>query len=181
MIEPALNQYAPPTAMVADVAAEHEGTSELNYFSANGRVGRLRYLAYVTGASLIHAVVAGLLTLVFRGSVLAIVVNTALYLALFAFTIVTGIKRCHDMNISGWWSATFFIPLIGLAWIFWPGTQGPNRFGPPPPANTTGVRVLALVLPVIFVIGVLAAISIPAYMNYMKKAQAPQQASQQQP
>ena len=61
--------------------------------------------------------------------------------------------------------------------MFWfiPGTSGSNRFGAPPPPNSTGVILLALILPIIFVIGIVAAIAIPAYQDYATRARASQQ------
>lgn len=45
-------------------------------------------------------------------------------------------NRLRDIDRSGWWVVLLFVPLVhavvlvGLA--FWPGTRGPNRFGPSP-------------------------------------------------
>ena len=66
------------------------------------------------------------------------------------------------------------VPLANLALylvlLIMPGTQGANRFGDPPPPNSTGVIVLALVVPIIAVIGLVAAIAIPAYQDYTERA-----------
>lgn len=47
-----------------------------------------------------------------------------------------GIRRLHDIDKSGWWFLLSFVPLLNIALaaalLFWPGTQGDNRFGPPP-------------------------------------------------
>ncbi len=47
------------------------------------------------------------------------------------------IKRWHDRDKSGWWVLVGLIPVIGSIWILienglLPGTEGANRFGPPP-------------------------------------------------
>lgn len=48
------------------------------------------------------------------------------------------IRRLHDLDKSGWLSLLSFVPLanVGLSFylIFFKGTEGPNRFGPPRPA-----------------------------------------------
>lgn len=150
------NQYAPPIAAVADIVPESVGHSPLNLFSSDGRIGRLRYLAYTTGASILQGVLMGLLTAVL-GSTLSFVFIAALYVAGIWFTVVCGIKRCHDLDISGWWCLTLFIPLIVLAFIFVPGSAGSNRYGPPPPPNTPGVKILGLMVPVLgFLLGLVA-------------------------
>jgi len=73
------------------------------------------------------------------------------------------IQRSHDMNLSGWWSLAAFIPLVGLVWIFKGGTPGTNRWGAPPPPNGLAVRVFGLMMPIVFAIGMIAAIAIPSY------------------
>ena len=78
------------------------------------------------------------------------------------------------MNLSGWFSLLALIPLVGLVWVFKGGTPGANRFGAPPPPNTLGVKIIACVFPLIFVIGILAAIALPAYQQYTVKARAAQ-------
>ncbi len=183
MIDHASNQYAPPVANVQDVAPT-AAPGELRYFSAKGRIGRLRYLAYTIGASLIHSVVSGALTAALgaaAGQTAGTVVMVTSFVVLMWFTVLCGIKRCHDLDMSGWWSLTLIVPLITLMWIFVPGSKGANRFGPPPPPNTTGVRILAFLLPVVCIIGIVAAITIPAYNSYVVKARAAQAANQASP
>ena len=51
-----------------------------------------------------------------------------------------------------------------------PGTDGPNRFGAPTPPNSVGVLIAAWAMPVIMIIGVVAAIALPAYQDYQKRA-----------
>ena len=64
MNDTTLNQYAAPTAEVADVAPP-TAAAELRLFSAQGRIGRLRYLAYSTGASVLYNIALGLLVFSF--------------------------------------------------------------------------------------------------------------------
>jgi uncharacterized membrane protein YhaH (DUF805 family) len=173
-----LNHYAPPRARVADLAPD-EPVAELKLFSHEGRIGRLRYLAYVTGASMVYGIAISVVAaLTITSPVLTMVATLAFLVVLVWFTMVSGIKRCHDADLSGWCSLLGFIPLVGLAFIVVPGTQRANRFGAPPPPNTWGVRLLAVVLPVVCVVGILAAIAIPQYAIYTAKARAAQQAGQ---
>lgn len=44
-------------------------------------------------------------------------------------------RRLHDLNASGWWQLITFIPfgqLLMIAFIFFKGTEGPNKYGEPP-------------------------------------------------
>lgn len=55
---------------------------------------------------------------------------------------IAGAQRCRDIGWSGWIVLLTYIPVIGLAvWLvllFYPGTRGPNRYGPDPLAEAGG-------------------------------------------
>lgn len=68
-----------------------------------------------------------------------IVVTLALMLAALALVVpvlALLVRRFHDQNLSGWWVLLGFIPYLGgfilLLVMTFPGTSGPNRFGPDP-------------------------------------------------
>lgn len=45
------------------------------------------------------------------------------------------VRRIHDLNTSAWWLLITLIPLGGLLFFALPfkkGTEGPNKYGPPP-------------------------------------------------
>jgi hypothetical protein len=60
----AVNPFQPPRAEVSDVHQRGQGYQEPTVWSAKGRVGRLRYLAYLMGGYLVFflavAVLSGL-------------------------------------------------------------------------------------------------------------------------
>ncbi len=184
MPEPTFNQYAAPAANVADIAPE-TGYAALDYFSANGRIGRLRYMAYLVGGGFLLNIATGVAAGIFVAAApgLLSVMNVVAWIPFTWWLVINGIKRSHDFNASGWWSAATLIPFASLIWLFVPGTQGANRYGPPPPPNTTGVKILALFAPLFFVaiVGVLAAVAIPAYKDYIAKAHAAQRVQPAQP
>jgi uncharacterized membrane protein YhaH (DUF805 family) len=181
MTEQTMNHYAPPVAGVADVLPDDGRVAELKLFSAKGRIGRLRYLAYSTGAWLIYSAgTTGALLALGANNTIAVTFNIAAFVVLLWFGFVTNIKRCHDLGISGWWSIASILPIVTLIWAFKGGDDGGNLFGPKPPPNTWGVRILGLLLPVVMIIGIVAAIAIPAYKTYSDKARAAQ-AAQQRP
>ncbi len=172
------NPFAPPGAVVSDVNLTPEAFQPVRVFSIAGRMGRLRYLSYVIGASLLIGFVGGGILGaigVAMNSALVIGLGTVLmYGGILVLTVMFLIQRSHDMDLSGWFSILAFIPFVGLYWLFKGGTPGPNRFGPPPPPNTLGVKILAWILPVIFIVGILAAIALPAYNSYVQRAKAAQ-------
>jgi uncharacterized membrane protein YhaH (DUF805 family) len=49
--------------------------------------------------------------------------------------ILTGIRRLHDRDQSGWWMLLSFVPLIGVIFLLFLAAGSPdervNRFGPP--------------------------------------------------
>src|SRR5262245_54532042 len=103
------NPYAAPRAEVGDVETVQE-YQEVRIWSASGRIGRLRYLAYAIGGTLIGAFLAGILAAVLGaiGAILAVVV----YIALLVFSVMVMIQRSHDMNWSGWTVLLSIIPLV---------------------------------------------------------------------
>lgn len=173
----AMNPYAAPRAAVADVYDREGDTQPVKWFSARGRVGRMRYLARTfVGYLLLLVGVFGLSMLAGAAGAGAAagIVGFVVMIPYFLFLILLTIQRSHDMGWSGWTAILAFIPLVGLVWIFNSGTEGSNRFGAPPPPNTTLVKIGALMFPIIVVIGIIAAIALPAYQGYVQRAKAAQ-------
>jgi len=102
------------------------------------------------------------------------VVAWVVYPVSFGLILMVTIQRSHDMDWSGWSALAALIPFVGLIWVFKSGTAGANRFGAPPVPNSLGVKIAALLIPAIAVIGILAAIALPAYQDYTLKAKAAQ-------
>jgi uncharacterized membrane protein YhaH (DUF805 family) len=183
--------YAAPKSNIGDMDQPQYG--EAKAFSFSGRIGRIRYMAYSMGMMLLFSFIAGILGAAMApimsdpSGEAAGVVSGLLMIVVYAFIVVASfvlaIRRLNDFDASGWWSLLLFVPLVngifGLALWFVPGTKGGNRFGPEPPPNTGGAIFLALLMPIIAVIGILAAIAIPQYQAYVEKAAEIQ--SQQQP
>ncbi len=150
-------------------------------FSLEGRIGRWRYLGYSWGYLMIMVALltcAELAKLVSTkpGDTATMVLGLLCYLPM----IVMSRRRLHDLDHSGWWLLMFIAfplaPIIALYLTFGSGTEGANRFGPPPDKNHPGIYLLAL-LPLI---GIVAAVAIPAYQSYVNKARALKIEQQQQ-
>ena len=178
-----VNPYAAPRAEVADVNVHggNDRVQPVKLWSAKGRIGRARFLAYMLYSYLLCILAATLLGGVIgfagMGSKTGIAVVTAIaVIPYFVFYVLAGIQRSHDMDWSGWTLLLALIPLVAFIWVFKSGTQGRNRFGAPPPPNGLGVLIGAWLLPLIAVVGILAAIALPAYQQYTVKAKAAQAA-----
>jgi len=169
------NPYAPPTAQVQDLDSAFDEYQAVRLWPASGRIGRLRFLGYSMGAYLVFAVLIGISTaLAGASAALSVLLTIVGFIFYFFVVALLTIQRSHDMDMSGWMSLLALIPLVGLYWIFKGGSPGANRFGAPPPPNTTGVKILAWLLIIIPVIGILAAVAIPAYQQYTVRANAAQ-------
>lgn len=159
-----LNPFQPPQAQVEDAQQGGVDTEfKLNIFSAEGRIGRIRYLGYNMGFGILVMFVAGVL-----GGLVSPVLLFIAYPALIYFQIMLAIKRSHDFDTTGWLSLLIFVPLINLVFLFIPGTNGPNRFGNKTAPNGKAGVIVILVLVGIALIGILAAIAIPAYSGYQQ-------------
>jgi uncharacterized membrane protein YhaH (DUF805 family) len=169
------NPYTAPKAQVADSRDDEVG--EIKLFSASGRLGRLRYIAYTTGLPMLIMLALGALGALL-GPALGTVVMPVMvvgYIVMFVLIVLLTIQRSHDFDATGWTALVMFIPLFNLIFWFIPGTDGSNRFGPRPPPNTAGVKILGLIMPLVFVVGIIAAVALPAYQDYVNRAEAVQQ------
>lgn len=189
MNSPALNNpYSAPDAVLTGAPVDDE-TYEPAVFSLQGRIGRLRYLAYSFLLSLVLLLVAGIITAI--ASVIArdpgitlIVMMIAFYIPSFLLGFAMAKRRLNDLDRTGWLSLLMLVPLVNaglvLYLIFGAGTPTTNRFGPRPVKNSRAVVIGGILIPVfVALIGILAAIAIPAYQDYVTRAQAAQILQQQ--
>ena len=166
-------------------------------FSANGRFGRLSYLGWSMLTALfimIIGILAAILIPTFIPkeqapstlfSAIVIPICLVIYILLVYLNFIFTIRRLHDKNQSGWLSLLLLIPLVNFFFYFYlacaKGDQGINNYGAKRPTKTWE-KVLAwvyiILIPVTCVLGILAAIAIPAYQDYTNRAQ--QQQYQQQ-
>lgn len=169
---PENSPYAPPQANVAEPLPEF---AELKTFSLKGRIGRVRYLGWSMALLLCSAPIFLLATGVAAlSSSLSLVLIIAVSLAITAVAVCIGVQRLHDLGWSGWLWLLNFVPLVGsvfaLLMLILPGSQGVNRFGPPPPPNSRKVTILAWLIILVPIIAILAAIAIPQYQQYVERA-----------
>lgn len=173
---PDASPYSPPKAQVAELQPEF---GELRVFSVTGRIGRVRYLGW-SMAMAFAAMGVGLLAAL--GTAISPAIGIILVIALAIGAIVVGVQigvqRLHDIGWSGWLLLLNLVPVVGgvfsLIMLLVPGTTDANRYGPPPPPNSTGVKLLAWSWLAVFVLGILAAIAVPSYQGYLERAQEAQ-------
>lgn len=186
------NPYQTPGAQLEGSGGN--GYINLSVFSPMGRLGRIRYLAYSFGVSLAFMAIIMLILVLTGGlaaftggesgaspfSALGLLLLVPAYIGMFVISIFILIKRSHDIGWSGWACLLAFVPLANLIFIFMPGTKGDNDYGAQTPPNGTGLVIVGVGLPILaFVGGIVAAISIPAYVAYQQKAAMAQYESAQ--
>ena len=168
------NPYSAPDAEL------NHGQDELyqpSVFTFNGRIGRLRYLAYSVGTSFLLMLammvlmpLLGVSTMVAGetgASIVGVIAMLVIYGAMLVLSVMFAKRRLNDLNRTGWWFVLFIVPIVNLLLtiylIFFPGSEGSNDYGPAPAANSLGVQILGWMMPVLFLLGIVAAIAIPQF------------------
>lgn len=153
--------------------------------NASGRFGRMSYLAWLFISSIITMIIliAGIILIGGMGgladpaaiSLPAMIVFIIIYIVFIYYSFIFLIRRLHDLNQSGWLSLIMFIPLANIIFalyvLFAKGTEGTNKYGTPrttPSWEKVMAWVYILMIPVS---GVLAAMAIPAYQQYVESSQ----------
>lgn len=168
VVSAAATPYATPKAAVAEALPDF---GELKAFTTDGRIGRLRYLAWSMVLMLACLPLFGIAGGFFAASeILGGLLMVVVGIAVAVVGIMFGVQRLHDIGWSGWLLLVTLVPIVGgvfsLLMFIIPGSTAANRFGPPPPPNSRAVKILALLWVAIIVIGIVAAIALPAYMGY---------------
>jgi len=181
-----MNDQNPYSAPDASLETGQEEFYQPKIFSFRGRIGRLRYMAYGVGTYLILLVIFMPLmggTMLMGGAMavpgeagMSMIVMLAMgvfYIGILLLSVAFGKRRLNDLNRSGWWMLVFIVPLVNLLMtiyvLLFPGSKEANDYGPPAVANSLGVKILGWLFPVIFLLGIVAAIAIPAYQDYISR------------
>ncbi|MCK1790958.1 DUF805 domain-containing protein [Pseudomonas violetae] len=166
--------YAPPHAAVGETVT---GFAPLKPFSFDGRIGRLRFLAWTMVLTLVTLGLGAMLVLlglaVFSsdsspGLILAGLLAFILIVALGFVSIQFSVQRLHDIGWSGWLWLLNLVPFVGSFFPFvmmiMPGNSLANRYGAPPPPNSNAVKVLSclwvVVIALVFVGGLAGGLSV---------------------
>ena len=188
----------PYQAPAADIRTHVDATYQPQFFAANGRLGRMRYFVYGVGLTMLTYLalaIVGLVASLAPGghkqaeasagvAMLVGFLAIAAMVFLLVMTVIYAVRRLNDINLSGWMVLLMFVPLvniiIALMLLFVPGSRGANNYGPAPVANSGGVVAgFALsLLGLVFYIGIMAAVAIPAYQDYVHRVQSMSQQMQ---
>jgi uncharacterized membrane protein YhaH (DUF805 family) len=115
------------------------------YAEFNGRARRKEYWMF-TLFNIVIAVVAEAITLLLftstKSSMFGLVIGGALcfyFLAAFVPSLAVGVRRLHDIGMSGWLLLIALVPGIGglvlLVLFLLDSNPGPNLYGPNPKAS----------------------------------------------
>ncbi len=164
------NPYSAPDA---DLGNGHSELYSPSIISFHGRIGRIRYLAYSTGTSMLAML--AMIPLVGASALMGgaadvssfgMIAVSILTIVALVFTVMYAKRRLNDLNRNGWWMLLMLVPVVSflltIYMIAFPGTDGENDFGAEPDGNSIGVKILGLAIPVLALIGVLAAVVLPA-------------------
>jgi uncharacterized membrane protein YhaH (DUF805 family) len=163
------NPYSAPDAELGSGSSDVYSPS---IFSFDGRIGRLRYLAYSAGMMFLLMLVmvplvgASALTGGAEGmSLVSMLVMAVFYIGAIVFSVMFAKRRLNDLDRSGWWFLLSFVPVVNLLLtiylVFFPGSEGSNNWGAAPGPNSLGVQILGWSMPVLFILGIVAAVAIP--------------------
>ncbi len=169
------NPYQPPQS---DLSATPGGEEyqDRPWYSPSGRLGRARYFLSSVGYYLLFVLTMALMSAL-AGSlntqqVMPLLMVPA-FLAYAIFSLFLAIKRIHDLDWSAWLLLLLLVPLVNLVMtlllLFKSGSDGVNRFGAPARPAKNAVLWVVLGLIFIFVAGMIAATSIPAYQQYIAR------------
>ena len=171
------NPYSAPASEVESVEMATDEFYSPVPWTASGRIGRIRFMAYNTVGMLVMAAVFGLATAAATGlgaSEFTLLPSIAI-IVLYVFMFIWTRRRLNDTGFSGWFQLVALIPLVNIIFYFYlifaPGEKVTNKWGAQPEANGVLVMILGLAGPILFVVGILAAIAMPAFYDYSERAE----------
>ncbi|CAA0082602.1 Inner membrane protein YhaI [BD1-7 clade bacterium] len=176
-----LNPYQAPTGL--DPGPITGKYCETGIFT-NGRIGRLRYLGYSLAVMLLFymaialVVAAGAFILPDSSEIVIGSAVVALVIPMIIITVKLGIRRLNDMNATGAYMFLMLVPIVNsiftLVLMLVSGTPSSNKYGSPPPPNPRSMGAVVAIFFLIPVTGIVAAIALPAYQDYVERAKAVQ-------
>ena len=147
----------------------------LEFLGFEARIGRLRYVVWQLGLSVIFlslCLVGFLLGIVSPVISIGIIGTGSVLYVVFSFRIAA--QRMHDLNFSAWILLLQLVPvanlIFGIMALVKPGTPGSNRFGAPPPPNSTSVKIAGSIwvfICCVYIAGFIALASTPLMLIFI--------------
>jgi uncharacterized membrane protein YhaH (DUF805 family) len=141
------NPYVPSAVNLIEQPETHD-TYQPYLCQLDGRIGRVRYIAYSTGPVLLLGMLYVLLTVLLGrnvGSMPAVVMT----ICILGTWLVMMRRRLNDTGRTGWWMLVSLVPLVNLLlWLYvllWPGDPGENEYGAPSVRNSRWLVAVAIV------------------------------------
>ena len=182
----------PYTAPAAALGQGDSSRYQPRLFQVKGRLGRVRYFVYALTITLIvyavfaavtaFAAIAGQPATEPGGVMFSVLMVLLAVGGVFTavMSIIYGVRRLNDMNRSGWLILLMFVPLanflLALVMLFAPGSKGENKYGAAPAPNGGGLIAALVIMLLVMVgwIGMIGAVALPAYQDYVERAQVHQ-------
>ena len=185
--------YQAPTSSLSQEHLAQTAPNNKTWYHFSGRIGRLRYLSYQLFIGLLFYLIIIVFLFLLGWSptniqsnnastsptiILAFVVIIPAYIVSIIYgTIIYPKRRLNDLGQSGWLALIILIPLVNFIYLlylmFARGNEGVNQYGAPPRENSVIHYIGGLIGPIfflIFVLGIVAAIAIPAYQDYLQRS-----------
>jgi uncharacterized membrane protein YhaH (DUF805 family) len=128
-----LESESPGPTIASEVVAPKAMHPFFAYFVPVGRMGRgmwvVCHVINILGCALLFVGFGS----VYQMSLVEDRVFAALFYCLWLYLyFVIGAKRFHDMGYPAWASLIGFVPVVPIFMLIFPGTKGPNEYGPEP-------------------------------------------------
>lgn len=167
---------------------ENQPIQQDSPFKASGRFGRLSYAAWTLLFSLVIVVAVLIVAFTFglttsedlSGlSTAGMIILGIVYIACIYVSFIFTIRRLHDRNNTGWLSLLMLIPAVNFIFMIYlfaaKGTEGTNDYGPQRPTlgwERVLIWIYIVIIPLVFVFGVIAGIMVPSYQSYIEKSES---------
>ena len=127
---------------------------------SKGRIGRVHYFLSTLAIAFFGVTLALLLSVIpVVGGVLA----SIYVVGVIGINIMFTAQRCHDINLSAWYSLLSLIPLASIYFYLAPGTQTYNLYGRQPSPCCQEAKFATFAVSMLFMVGTIVAVIIYSY------------------
>jgi len=103
-------------------------------FCYEGRVNRQKYILNVLPTGILNYMLMKMMEYI--DSLPLLIISLLISLLLMIYVFMFAIRRCHDIDRSGWYCLLSFVPVVNFVWGIYlmckKGTDGVNKYGDDP-------------------------------------------------